>query len=220
MLDVAVAGALLVFAAPIVLLVALAIVLESPGPVLYRGRRVGANGVEFDMLKFRKMRHGAVGPRLTADGDERLTRVGAILARTKLDELPQLHNVLRGQMSVVGPRPEDPMFVGAYPTEFRHVLSVRPGVTGLSQLAFAKEALILARPELSGRYVDRLLPTKLAIDLLYVRKRSLRLDLAILGWTAAAVLLRKDVAVDRRTARLSVRHPEAGNETHPVRRAA
>jgi lipopolysaccharide/colanic/teichoic acid biosynthesis glycosyltransferase len=206
--DVVVAALLLIFASPLIALVAVAIVVDSRGPVVFRCRRVGLGGRHFDMLKFRKMRDGADGPPLTDLADERFTRVGAFLARTKLDELPQLVNVLRGEMSLVGPRPEDPAFVELFPEEFSEVLSVRPGMTGLSQLAFASESRILARPHLNGRYADALLPSKLELDRLYVRRHSVALDWRILMWTAAAVAVRRDVAVDRATGRLSVRRLE------------
>jgi len=204
-LDVAIAVALLLLLWPLMLVLAVAIKLESAGPVLYRSRRVGVDGREFAMLKFRKMHRDAAGPLITSADDERLTRMGSLLARTKLDELPQLWNVVRGEMSLVGPRPEDPAFVALYRNAYGPVLRARPGITGLSQLAFAKESLILARPELAGSYADRLLPAKIDIDTLYVARRSVRLDARILLWTAAAVLLGLDVAVDRQTGRLSVR---------------
>ena len=196
---------LLALLIPLMLLVAAAVKLESPGPVLYRGRRVGRRGREFLMLKFRKMRRDAAGPPLTARDDERLTRVGSLLVRTKLDELPQLWNVIRGDMSLVGPRPEDPIFVALYPDEYRTVLTVKPGITGLSQLAFAKENLILDRPELAGSYADRLLPAKIDIDSTYVARHSLAMDARVLLWTACAILAGLDVAVDRNTGSLSVR---------------
>ena len=203
--DVGVAGTLLVLLSPVLLLLAVAIKLDSRGPVLYRSRRIGLHGREFAMLKFRKMLRDAAGPPLTALNDERLTRMGSFLGRTKLDELPQLWNVVRGEMSLVGPRPEAPVFVATHPEEFRAILEARPGITGLSQLAFAKESMVLERQEFAGRYVDRLLPAKLAIDRMYVALRSTRIDTSILAWTAAAMLLRIDVAVDRETGRLSVR---------------
>jgi lipopolysaccharide/colanic/teichoic acid biosynthesis glycosyltransferase len=203
--DVVLAAALLVLVVPLILLVIVGILLESSGPVLYRSRRVGRDGVEFDMLKFRKMRHGATGPPLTAADDDRFTRIGGILSRTKLDELPQLWNVLRGEMGLVGPRPESPVFVHSCPVLFDEILTCRPGITGPSQLAFAKEAQILARPALEGRYLERLLPAKVEIDLCYVRGRSLATDLRILAWTCAALLLRVDIAVDRATGDLSIR---------------
>jgi lipopolysaccharide/colanic/teichoic acid biosynthesis glycosyltransferase len=203
--DLAVALALLVLLSPLLLLLALAVKLESAGPVLYRSRRVGLRGREFAMLKFRKMHRDATGPPLTSPADERLTRLGSLLVRTKLDEVPQLWNVVRGDMSLVGPRPEDPRFVAIYPREYSGILLARPGITGLTQLAFAEEGRILERAEFAGRYVDRLLPVKMEIDTLYVARRSTLMDTYILVWTVAAMLLRIDVAVDRRSGRLSVR---------------
>jgi lipopolysaccharide/colanic/teichoic acid biosynthesis glycosyltransferase len=203
--DVALALFLLALLAPLMAFLALAIKVESAGPVLYRSRRVGAGGREFEMLKFRKMHRDAAGPPLTSRYDERFTRVGALLARTKLDELPQLWNVIRGDMSLVGPRPEDPCFVALYPDEYWAVHRVRPGITGLSQLAFAKENHILERPDLAGRYADRLLPAKIGIDTVYVARRSLLVDTQILAWTVAAIVFGVDVAVDRQSGRLSIR---------------
>jgi lipopolysaccharide/colanic/teichoic acid biosynthesis glycosyltransferase len=203
--DFLISVSLLLVLLPLMAVIALAIKLDSPGPVLYRGRRVGVGGAEFAMLKFRKMHRDAAGPRLTSRNDERLTRVGAVLARTKLDELPQLWNVIRGDMSLVGPRPEDPSFVALYREEFKLILSIRPGITGLSQLAFAKEALILERPNVAGRYADRLMPLKLALDTLYIERRTPMLDAQILFWTAVAMFLGAEIAVHRESCRLSVR---------------
>jgi lipopolysaccharide/colanic/teichoic acid biosynthesis glycosyltransferase len=203
--DFVVAAVSLVILSPLMLALAVAIKLESAGPVLYRSRRVGLHGEEFEMLKFRKMHRDAVGPPLTSRHDDRLTGVGSLLVRTKLDELPQLWNVVRGHMSLVGPRPEAPVFVGFYPDDYQTVLRVKPGITGLSQLAFAKENDILERPELAGRYTDRLLPAKITIDSLYVARRSLLYDARIVAWTFAAIVLRLDVAVDRDSGELSVR---------------
>jgi lipopolysaccharide/colanic/teichoic acid biosynthesis glycosyltransferase len=204
--DLALATGLLVTLSPIMVLCALAVALDSRGPVLYRCRRVGRYGVEFDMLKFRKMHAYAAGPRLTASRDDRFTRVGGILAKWKLDELPQLLNVLRGEMSIVGPRPEDPEFVAAADAAFASVLTVRPGVTGLSQLAFACESEILDREEhrVDG-YLRRLLPQKLALDALYAQRRSLYFDLRVVAWTIIALAFRRDVAVHRTSGRLNVR---------------
>ena len=215
--DVAVAVALLIVLTPVMLLIAVAIRLDSAGPVFYRSRRVGLEGREFAMLKFRKMHRGAAGPLLTSRNDARLTRVGSFLVKTKLDELPQIWNVIRGDMSLVGPRPEDPAFVALYPHEYSAVLKAKPGITGLSQLAFAQENRILERPELAGRYVDRLMPAKIQTDLLYIARWSTFLDTQILAWTVATVLFGIDVAVDRQTSRLSVRRrDDVGN--HPTAR--
>jgi lipopolysaccharide/colanic/teichoic acid biosynthesis glycosyltransferase len=161
------------------------------------------------MLKFRKMRSDACGPLLTIADDPRLTRVGAILARTKLDELPQLWNVLRGQMSLVGPRPESPEFVAQYAEDYAAILSVRPGITGFSQLAYAKESEILDRTDRVGDYLTRVLPQKLRMDRLYAENRSLATNLRVLAWTAIAVFVRIDVAVHRETGTLGVRRRPA-----------
>jgi len=184
---------------------AAAIRLDSRGPAFFRCARVGLRGREFEMLKFRKMHDGAQGPALTAANDDRFTRMGRFLARTKLDEVPQLWNVLRGEMSLVGPRPEDPSFVRLQPEDFEPILQVKPGITGLSQLAFARESQILDAADPSKHYLERLLPQKLRIDRIYVERRSFLLDARILGWTAVAVFLRQHVAVHRDTGRLNVR---------------
>jgi lipopolysaccharide/colanic/teichoic acid biosynthesis glycosyltransferase len=222
-LDVVLAASLLlVFALPILAL-ALAVRLESPGPALYRSRRVGLGGCVFVMLKFRKMPDGAVGSPLTAPEDGRFTRLGGFLARTKLDELPQLWNVLKGEMSLVGPRPEDPHFVERLGAELEPVLRVRPGVTGLSQIAFAREAEILDPVNRECDYVGRIVPQKIHLDTMYVTRRSTRLNLRILTWTAVAVLLRHEVAVNRETAKLGLRRRPLGElatqEPSPVEMA-
>ena len=204
-LDLGLAALLLLLVTPLMALVAIAIKIDSPGPLFFRCRRVGFRGRAFDMLKFRKMRDGVGGPALTARADPRFTRVGGFLAKTKLDEVPQLWNVLRGEMSLVGPRPEDPSFVAIEPEAYSKILGVRPGITGLSQLAFARETEILDPADGVTHYVRTLLPQKVRLDCLYVSRRSLRMNLGILFWTAVAVLLRQDVAVNRVTARLGFR---------------
>lgn len=213
-LDMVVAAGLLLVLTPVILMAAATIRLESSGPAFYRCRRIGRAGREFRMLKFRKMHDGAGGPALASWEDDRFTRLGPFLARTKLDELPQLWNVLKGQMSLVGPRPEDPSFVGLHPAEFAVIQSVRPGVTGLSQLAFARESNVLDPDDRVGHYLNGILPQKLAIDQLYASQRSFGMDLRILFWTAVAVLVRREVAVHRQTGNLSPRAPRT--ETHPV----
>jgi len=205
-LDIVIAVPLLVMLAPVMALVAVCITLDDrKGGIFYRSRRVGRAGREFPMLKFRKMRDGAIGPALTAASDERFTRIGSFLARTKLDELPQLVNVIRGDMSLVGPRPEDPLFVALNPDGFADVLRSKPGVTGLTQLAFAKESRLLNRPDRVEFYVAHLLAQKASIDRLYTAQRSVAMDLRILAWTALAVFTGVDVSVDRRSGALSVR---------------
>ncbi len=148
------------------------------------------------MLKFRKMHDDAEGPALTTKGDERFTRFGRFLASSKLDEVPQLWNVVKGQMSLVGPRPEDPSFVEEWADAYDTILEVRPGVTGLSQIAFAKESEILDPEDSVGHYLTSILPQKVRMDQLYARRRSLLMDGRILVWTVAAVA----VAARRRRA--------------------
>jgi lipopolysaccharide/colanic/teichoic acid biosynthesis glycosyltransferase len=205
LLDIFLAAAALLLLLPLFALAALAIKLESRGPVFFKCRRVGLGGRGFAMLKFRKMRTGAAGAPLTAVNDERFTRMGRLLAKTKLDELPQLWNVLTGSMSVVGPRPEDPVFVALRPAEYEPILRVKPGITGLSQLAFAREMEILDAEDRVGDYLRRLMPQKMALDAMYAEQRSLGMNLQILWWTFVAVALRRDVAVNRATGRLNRR---------------
>jgi lipopolysaccharide/colanic/teichoic acid biosynthesis glycosyltransferase len=199
LLDVSLSLALLLALAPIFALVALAIKLDSPGPVFYRCRRVGRRGRDFHMLKFRKMADGAVGLPLTIAGDSRLTRVGEFLAATKLDELPQLWNVVRGEMSLVGPRPEDPAIVAVRRDEFAPVLETLPGITGLCQLQFADESSLLDPDDRVGHYLGFLLPQKLDLDRLYAARRTFWYDVSILMWTVFAVALRRELSVDART---------------------
>jgi lipopolysaccharide/colanic/teichoic acid biosynthesis glycosyltransferase len=207
--DVVLAAMLLLAALPVLGLIAIAIKLDSRGPVLYRVRRVGYRGRPLVMLKFRKMHDNAAGIPLTTDGDPRLTRVGSLLTRTRLDELPQLWHVLCGRMSIIGPRPEDPRFVALHAEPYRHILGVRPGMTGVSQLAFAKESVILDDDDPVMHYVDRILPQKVSLDVLYAQRSRFRLDLAIFYWTMVTVILRLPVAVHRSTARMNLRRRRA-----------
>ena len=175
-LDIVVAGAALVLTAPLLALAMLAIRLESPGSAIYRQRRVGKGARTFDLFKLRTMVDGAehLGAGLAVNaGDTRITRVGAFLRRTSLDELPNLFNVLRGHMSVIGPRPTLPVQVAQYTARQRGRLSVKPGITGWAQV--------------NGRAS---LPwsERIELDLYYVEHRSLALDLRILSRTPAMVL--------------------------------
>lgn len=211
-LDRLAALVLLLVLAPLIAAVAIAIRVESPGPAFFRCRRVGYRGRDFGMLKFRKMREGAQGPKLTAPDDDRFTRFGRWLASSKLDEVPQLWNVLRGQMSFVGPRPEDPRYVEIAAEAYAEIHRVMPGITGLSQLAFARESDILDPNDRHGHYVRGLLPQKTRLDCVYAARRSLAMDARILFWTAAAVAGR-EVAVHRETGRLNLRRrPSVASE--------
>lgn len=185
-LDVALSLALLPVAALAALPLALAVFLDSPGTVLFRSPRLGREGRPFAMLKFRTMRTGAAGPSLSAAGDERYTPLGCWLARWRLDELPQLWNVLRGDMRMVGPRPELVQFVNAFPDEYDRILRVAPGLTGPAQLAYAEEGRLLADvADREGAYLESILPLKVQIDLRYVETEgSIVGDLIYVGRTA------------------------------------
>jgi lipopolysaccharide/colanic/teichoic acid biosynthesis glycosyltransferase len=188
--DVAVSAIGLVVTSPFVLAAAVAVKLESPGPAFYMGSRVGRDGRAFRIVKLRTMRAQPGGPSVTAGDDPRITRVGRLLRRTKLDEVPQLLNVLRGEMSLVGPRPEDPKYVARYTPEQREVLGVRPGMTGPTVLAFIDEEELLRGGDAESVYVTEVMPRKLALDLEYVRHATFAGDLGILGRTAVAVVRR------------------------------
>ena len=163
---------------------ALLIYIDSPGSVFYRSTRVGRGGEPFRMLKFRKMRRSATGGPLTIGEDERFTPIGSFLAMTKLDELPQLWNVLKGEMRLVGPRPEVPEFVARYSEEYQELLRVLPGITGPAAVEYASESHLLSLQQDPVRfYEESIMPRKIEIDLHYIRTRSLRGDLRILAQT-------------------------------------
>jgi lipopolysaccharide/colanic/teichoic acid biosynthesis glycosyltransferase len=168
-----------------VLLVAVLVLLDSPGGVIYRARRVGLEGRPFAMLKFRTMRSGASGAAVSHAGDDRVTPLGRFLRASRLDELPQLWNVLRGEMRLVGPRPEDERFVAAHRPDYERILGVPPGLTGPAQVRFAAaEARVLAASaDPAADYTAEVLPSKIAIDAAYARRNSLTGDLRIIGST-------------------------------------
>jgi lipopolysaccharide/colanic/teichoic acid biosynthesis glycosyltransferase len=188
--DVGCAAAGVLVTSPVLLLVAVAVRVESPGPVLFRQERVGRHGATFRIHKFRTMHVDAAGPAVSAQGDPRVTRVGAVLRRTKLDELPQLFDVLSGDMSMVGPRPEVPEYVELWGAEARSaILSLRPGITDPASLTFRHEGDQLARvPDPEAYYVQTLLPKKVMLYLEYVATRSFRRDLAVLLKTLWVVI--------------------------------
>jgi lipopolysaccharide/colanic/teichoic acid biosynthesis glycosyltransferase len=190
-LDLLLAGTACVALSPVIGLIALAVRLDSRGAATYRGVRVGYRGRAFRMLKFRKMHDSAAGSPLTAADDTRFTRMGRILSRAKLDELPQLVNVLSGEMAIVGPRPEHPQFVRARLAEFAPALAVPPGITGLSQVAFRDEFVHLVAGAEEESYLESILPIKLRLDRWYAEHRSTALDMRIIWWTAAALLTRR-----------------------------
>jgi lipopolysaccharide/colanic/teichoic acid biosynthesis glycosyltransferase len=203
--DIIISVVALVVLAPLILLVALLVRLDSHGPAFFATPRVGHRGRDLLMLKFRKMHDRAHGIPLTVDDDSRFTRVGAILARFKLDELPQFWHVLRGEMSLVGPRPETVDFVGHHREAYHEILAVRPGVFGFSQIAFVAEGRILDDDDPMSHYIADILPQKVKLDLMYARDRTLTLDLRIVFWSLVAVLLRRQVAVNRQNGRMNLR---------------
>ncbi len=192
-LDLLAAMLGLLMLAPLLLLIALAIKLESPGPVFFRQERVGRHGRTFRIYKFRTMTVAppTAGVPLTVAGDRRITRIGAILRKTKLDELAQLIDVLRGTMSLVGPRPEVPRYVAHYPPEWRvRLLSVRPGITDFASVRYRDENELLAQAHDPEReYIDVILPTKLRYALHYVDQPTFANDLKVLGLTLRTVFV-------------------------------
>jgi lipopolysaccharide/colanic/teichoic acid biosynthesis glycosyltransferase len=191
-MDIFSAATGLVLLAPVFGFVACCIKLTSRGPVFYRQLRIGKDGRTFRILKFRSMVEAAseADLRITVAGDSRVTPVGMLLRRYKVDELPQLWNVVRGEMSLVGPRPEVPEYVANYSAEQRRVLSARPGITDPASLAYRHEEEILAQhgdPELC--YRTQILPDKLALNRDYLEKITLRGDLRIILQTIAASLV-------------------------------
>lgn len=186
--DITMALIGLVILAPVFVVVAILVKLDSPGPVFFRGERVGQDGNIFHILKFRSMVSDAAskGAAITCRGDPRVTRVGRWLRKTKLDEIPSLVNVLRGEMSLVGPRPEAPSWVKRYTPRQRAVLSVKPGITGLAQIKYRSEEELLKGADLEAEYL-KIMNDKLTIDLGYMENRSIALDISILWNTVIAL---------------------------------
>jgi lipopolysaccharide/colanic/teichoic acid biosynthesis glycosyltransferase len=192
LVDLVLAVPAVIILGPAMLALAAAIRAGSAGPAIFRQVRIGRDGVPFTILKFRTMRDEAAAPTIQMGGreDQRITRLGGLLRRTRLDELPQLINVIRGEMTMVGPRAEVPQFVDRYTAAQREVLSVPPGITGPGQLEYAHrfEPLLDGVADPNQVYVDQILGPKLEIDLDYVRHRSMVGDLRILARTAMLVL--------------------------------
>ncbi len=196
-LDVVASAFLLTLVLPLLPFIVLAIKLDSPGPIFYNARRAGYRFRPLDVLKFRKMHVDASGSPLTVAGDARFTRIGAFLARTHIDELPQLWNVLHGDMSIVGPRPEEERFVAMHREAYTRILSVRPGITGWTQLVYADEIRLLASaPDPVSYYVETLLPDKVRIDQMYVDGARPTDDLKVLLWTPLVMVFGRRVIID------------------------
>jgi lipopolysaccharide/colanic/teichoic acid biosynthesis glycosyltransferase len=193
-LDMVVASLALIALWPILLLIAVTVRFSSPGPALFRQERVGRRGRLFQLLKFRSMKEAAerFGPRITCQNDSRIFPVGRILRKWKLDELPQLINVLRGEMSLVGPRPELPEFCATLGRDQRVILELRPGVTSVATLRYRDEERILATQQsrqLTDYYVNQLYPEKVWLDIEYAKTADFVSDFRILLQTAAAIFV-------------------------------
>ncbi|UCD84906.1 MAG: sugar transferase [Deltaproteobacteria bacterium] len=176
---------------PFLLIVSIMIKWDSPGPVFFKQKRAGENGKEFNILKFRTMINGAekLGPHITSNNDPRITKMGRLIRWGKLDEFPQLINVLKGEMSLVGPRPEIPVFVREYTPEQKKILLVKPGITGPAQIYFRNESKqIPSSAKVEDYYRDHILPEKLKIDLEYLQSRSFLFDLKYLFITIGKIL--------------------------------
>jgi lipopolysaccharide/colanic/teichoic acid biosynthesis glycosyltransferase len=174
---------------PLLAVIALAVFSGSGWPVFFKQERVGRWGSSFELLKFRTMRTGKGGPSITARGDVRVTAVGRFLRKFKLDELPQLWNVVRGEMSLVGPRPEVPQFVDMNNPVWRAVLQVRPGITDPASIAFRNEEELLAKAaDPISFYEKRVLPAKLALNLEYLDRKCFLLDMKVILQTAWCAL--------------------------------
>ncbi len=190
--DLIVACISLAILAPILVTLSQLILLTTGRPVLFRQERIGRGGRAFTLLKFRTMRSESAGALpLTARGDRRVTAIGRLLRATKLDELPQLVNVIRGEMSIVGPRPEVPRFVARYDARQRRVLDVRPGLTDPASVLFRNEEELLgsvSEAEREGYYVERILPRKLEMNMDYIERAGFCYDLALIAGTVRAVL--------------------------------
>lgn len=191
--DVVFAGVCLLLTWPLMLLAALLIKCTSPGPVFFRQVRSGQDGKTFELLKFRSMTHGRsnAGPGVTRQGDPRIFPAGRWLRKWKVDELPQFINVIRGEMSMVGPRPDLPEYMDLLSQDQREVLLLRPGITGAATVKFRNEEELLAQvpaDELQQFYVYRLLPEKVRLELAYARQASLSGDLKLLLSTVATIL--------------------------------
>lgn len=181
--DIICSGLGLIVLSPFLLFIAIRIKMESDGPVLFKQIRVGENGREFKILKFRTMVVDAekLGRQITVGNDSRITKIGGFLRKYKIDELPQLINVFKGDMSLVGPRPEVPRYVNMYTKEQRRVLDVKPGITDLASIRYRDENELLGKAENPDEfYINTIMPDKLALNMEYINKSNIFLDIYII----------------------------------------
>jgi lipopolysaccharide/colanic/teichoic acid biosynthesis glycosyltransferase len=231
-LDIALASTGLIVLAPVFAIIAIAVKVDSRGPVFFRQERVGRGGRLFRMIKFRTMVRDAdrISANVSTSHDPRLTRVGAFLRRSFLDEAPQLLNVLKGDMSMVGPRPETPEFAALFTPDERRILAVRPGMAGPSTLAYSREeATLLARQADPGRYYrEHLLHARASTDLRYLEQPSLTQDIQIMARTAlfvvsgatAALRSRSGISAGGMSGAPGPAEPLSGAPASPARRSA
>lgn len=182
----------IILLSPILLVIAIVVRVTSEGPIIYTAIRIGKGGKNISVFKFRTMVVNAdkLGGAVTIKGDSRITPIGRFLRQNKLDELPQLFNVVNGTMSFVGPRPESPRYVALYNQEQRGVLDVRPGITSPASLVYRNEEDLLQGDDWETQYIEQIMPRKLSIDLKYAKKPSLIADIRIIMQTLVAIVLR------------------------------
>jgi lipopolysaccharide/colanic/teichoic acid biosynthesis glycosyltransferase len=189
--DVVVAAGALVFLLPLVVVAAVLIKLDSPGPIFFKQERIGMRFRPFQILKFRTMVQNSLtsGRSITVGDDPRITRVGWFLRKTKIDELPQLINVLKGEMTFVGPRPEVPQYVVMFRRDYEEILKMRPGITDLASIKYRDEAAFLGQSENPDvEYVTRVLPDKIKLGKEYIRRSSFFFDLMLIFKTVLKLI--------------------------------
>jgi lipopolysaccharide/colanic/teichoic acid biosynthesis glycosyltransferase len=190
LLDIVASFCGLILLSPLLIIVAIAIKLQDGGSVFYRAKRIGYQGQDLLLYKFRSMVPQADlnGPAVTASGDQRITPIGKFLRNTKLDELPQLINVFVGEMSLVGPRPEDPKYVSQYTLEQRQILLYKPGITSAASLCYRHEENLLTSPDWEIQYLNKVMPDKILIDIKYCSTASLWQDITLITKTIFSML--------------------------------
>jgi lipopolysaccharide/colanic/teichoic acid biosynthesis glycosyltransferase len=193
--DVAASIIGLIVLLPLFIIIAILIKLNDKGPIFYKQKRIGQNFKPFKLLKFRTMIVNAdkIGPAVTKDGDPRITKIGKFLRKTKLDELPQLWNVIRGDMSIVGPRPEVEKYIQYYEDDYKEILKVKPGITDYATIKFRNEEEILSKyDDTESAYIKYVLPEKIKLYKTYIKEISFLTDLKIIFWTLWRIVSKND----------------------------
>jgi lipopolysaccharide/colanic/teichoic acid biosynthesis glycosyltransferase len=193
--DVAASIIGLIILLPFFIIIAILIKLNDKGPIFYKQKRIGQNFKPFELLKFRTMIVNAdkIGPAVTKDGDPRITKIGRFLRKTKLDELPQLWNVIRGDMSIVGPRPEVEKYIQYYEDDYKEILKVKPGITDYATIKFRNEEGILSKyDDTESAYIKYVLPEKIKLYKTYIKEISFFTDLKIIFWTLWRIVSKND----------------------------